>query len=53
MNGAVVARFDADISAGESLLRTLDVSRLASGYYVVRIVRNGTIVGRYPVVVTR
>ncbi|MBS1913723.1 MAG: hypothetical protein JST22_17175 [Bacteroidetes bacterium] len=53
VNGAVAARFDADIAAGQSLLRTLDVSRLASGYYVLRIVRNGSIVGRYPVVVTR
>ncbi len=55
--GEVVLHSTVTASAPASVLGTLDVSRLASGYYAVRVTDTGTpggqLVGTYPVVVTR
>lgn len=51
--GAVVAREEITITAGESLLHTLDVEHVASGYYVVRIERGEEAIGSYPIIITR
>ncbi len=57
-NGMIVLRQQADMHSGGNLLRTLDVTELASGYYVVRIVKTGE--GNagmppetYPIIITR
>lgn len=51
--GAVVVREEIIIAAGESILHTLDVQHIASGYYVVRIERGEEVVGSYPIIITR
>lgn len=52
-DGAVVVRRQVSLAVDGDLFGTLDVRRLPSGYYVVRLVRDGRSVGTYPVIVTR
>ncbi|MBS1910965.1 MAG: T9SS type A sorting domain-containing protein [Bacteroidetes bacterium] len=56
-SGVVVLRSTVTAHTSASVLGTLDLSRLESGYYAVRVTDQGTaggrVVGTYPVVVTR
>ena len=54
VNGTVELREEARVEPGERLARTLDVRRIASGYYVVRIeTGEGEAVATYPIIITR
>lgn len=54
VNGMLELREEGRIEQGENLARTLDVRRVASGYYVVRIERaEGEAIATYPVIITR
>ncbi len=52
-NGRVELRRRVSVAASGALLETLDVSGLASGYYVVRVTRDGRAAGSYPIIVAR
>ncbi len=55
-NGMIVLHQQVEMTAGGNLLRTLDVTRLASGYYLVRLVDakgTGQAIGTYPIIITR
>lgn len=58
VNGALCLRQEVAVETTQSLLRTFDVSRLASGYYVIRLYRlsgsqGSRPIGTYPVVIAR
>jgi hypothetical protein len=53
INGQVYSAQDLALQSEGRLWRNLDVSQLASGYYVVQLVRNGQVVGVYPFLIRR
>lgn len=53
INGQVYNAQDLALQSEGRLWRNLDVSQLASGYYVVQLVRNGQVVGVYPFLIRR
>ena len=53
VNGQVHHSEDVEVEGGKRLVETFDMRRLPSGYYVVRLQREGKIVGSYPIAVTR
>jgi len=53
VNGAVYHRQEVVMDEPGNVLRTLDVRRLANGYYVLRVRNTQGIVGTYPIVVKR
>jgi hypothetical protein len=52
-NGQTAATQQIDVTTSRDLLSTFDVSRLASGYYLVRLSSRDHIIGSYPIIVTR
>lgn len=53
VNGETIMRQDVTVRASGSLLGTLDVRDIPSGYYVIRLSVGQNVFGTYPVVVTR
>jgi hypothetical protein len=53
INGQVYSAQDLALQSEGRLWRNLDVSGLASGYYVVQLVRNGQIIKIYPFLIRR
>lgn len=52
-DGAAVLRQDVRLDAPGDLLRTVDVARLPSGYYMARITGDGRLLIARPIIVTR
>lgn len=52
-NGAVVLRYDAIVDDRGFVLRAVDLHRLPSGIYIVRLSSRDRFIGTYPVSVTR
>lgn len=52
-DGAAVLRQDVRLDVSGDLLRTVDVARLPSGYYMARITSNGRLLTARPIIVTR
>lgn len=53
VNGMVVLRQEVTVADSQSLYSALDVSRLASGYYLLRLDRKGERALTYPIIITR
>ena len=53
VNGTVVLRQDVTVEGSRSLFSALDVSRLASGYYLLRLYRDDHQIETYPIIITR
>lgn len=53
VNGRVELRAEIMVASGESILHRLDVSRLAAGYYIIRVGATTTRVGAWPIIITR
>jgi hypothetical protein len=53
VNGQIYTRAEATVDASGSFVRTLDVGRLPSGYYVVRLQQDGQPARSYPIIITR
>lgn len=53
INGQVYEEQSLSLQSEGRLWRNLDVGQLASGYYVVQLVRNGQVVGIYPFLIRR
>ena len=53
INGLVAHRQHVNVPTSGSLLETLDLSSLASGYYIVRLHGRSGSLGAYPVIITR
>ena len=53
VNGEIIMRRDVTVPASGSLLGTLDLRDIPSGYYVIRLSAGQLPVGTYPIVVTR
>jgi hypothetical protein len=53
VNGQVYHREDVKVEGSKRLVETFDVRRLPSGYYVVRLERDGKAIGNYPIIITR
>jgi Secretion system C-terminal sorting domain len=52
-NGQPALRREIEVASSRDLLSTIDVSDLASGYYVVRLSSREKFLGSYPIIVTR
>lgn len=52
-NGAIVLRYDETIGENGFVLRPVDLRRIASGLYIVRLLSSDRFVGTYPISVTR
>ena len=52
-HGAVARREKIEVDGTGRLMKALDVRRLPSGHYVVRIEQEGRVVGSYPVIIAR
>lgn len=53
VNGQVYNEQDLVLETKGTLWRTLDVGPLASGYYIVQILRDGSVAGAYPFIIRR
>jgi hypothetical protein len=53
VNGHTYLRQDVVVEGSGNLFKTLDVSLVPSGYYVVRLAKAGKVTGTYPIVITR
>lgn len=53
INGQVYNEQSLSLQTEGRLWRNIDVGQLASGYYVVQLVRNGQVVGVYPFIIRR
>lgn len=52
-NGEVHLQQRASVPTSGELLRMIDLTRIASGLYLIRLRRDETIIGTYPIVITR
>lgn len=53
VSGQVFEEQTISLQSNETLWRSIDVSRLVSGYYVVQLLREGASVGSYPFLIKR
>jgi hypothetical protein len=53
VNGQVYEEQQLSLESAGTLWRSIDVSKLANGYYIVQLVRNTGVVGVYPFIIRR
>ncbi|MEO5928483.1 MAG: T9SS type A sorting domain-containing protein [Candidatus Kapaibacterium sp.] len=53
VNGEMVSRQDVTVTSTRGLFKTLNLSDVPSGYYMIRIHTATTLVGSYPIIITR
>ncbi|MEP7217870.1 MAG: T9SS type A sorting domain-containing protein, partial [Bacteroidota bacterium] len=53
VNGQVYSQQNVVVSSSGNLFRTLNLKDVPSGYYLIRLHTSGTLVGSYPIIITR
>lgn len=53
INGQIYEEQQLSLESAGTLWRSIDVSKLANGYYVIQLVRNTGVVGVYPFIIRR